>query len=383
MKRLALLTLLLLAFAFTSNAQENDSTGYQFTMVKSLPATPVKNQFRTSTCWSFSSISLLESEMLRTGREAVDLSEMFVVRNVYERKARKYVRLHGSNAFSGGGAFNDVPSILKDLGMVPDEAYAGLDYGSDKHMHNELDAVLKAYVDAVIKNGNGELSTAWFPGLQGILDAYLGEVPKEFMWKGKRYTPVSFANEVMGLNPDDYVLLTSYTHHPFYRPFVLEVPDNWDFGLVYNVPLDELMRTIDHAIDNDYTVAWAADVSEKGFNFRKGVAIVPEKDWDEMSKGEADSAFLAPGPEKTITQEMRQAAFDNYATTDDHGMHITGIAKDENGSRYYYVKNSWGVKNSKYDGWFYASRPFVAYKTMSIMLHKDAIPTDIRKKLGL
>ena len=333
MKRLTLIPLLLLAFAFTTHAQDTDTTGYRFTMVKSLPATPVKNQYQTSTCWSFSSISLLESELLRSGKGEFDLSDMFIVRHVYERKVRKYVRFHGSAHLAGGGAFNDVPAILKECGMVPDEVYAGLEYGSDKHRHNELDAVVKAYADAVVKNGNGELSTAWLPGLHGILDAYLGEVPQDFMWKGKRFTPVSFANEAMGLDPDDYVLLTSYTHHPFHKPFVLEVPDNWNFGLVYNLPLDDLMRTIDHAIEKDYTIAWAADISEKGFNFRKGVAIVPEKDWDEMTKGEADSVFLAPGPERTITQEMRQAAFDNYTTTDDHGMHITGIAKDANGAR--------------------------------------------------
>jgi len=372
----------MLTTAFTS-AQETDSSGYRFTMVKSLAATPVKNQFRTSTCWSFSAISLLESELLRMGKEEFDLSEMFIVRNVYERKARKYVRLHGSATMAGGGAFNDVPAILGDLGMVPEEAYPGLSYGSEKHMHNELDAVLRGYVDAVVKNGNGKLSTAWHRGLQGILDAYLGPVSEKFSWKGKQYSPRGYADEVLGLNPDDYILLSSYTHHPFYRPFVLEVPDNWDFGTVYNLPVDELMRTIDHAIESGYTVAWASDNSEKGFNFRKGIAIVPLKDWDDMSKGEADSVFLTPGPEKTITQEMRQTAFDNYATTDDHGMHITGIAKDENGAKYYYVKNSWGLNNSKYNGWFYASAPFVAYKTMSIMLNKNAIPGDIRGKLGL
>ncbi|MGB5073940.1 MAG: C1 family peptidase, partial [Bacteroidota bacterium] len=382
-----LLALLLTLTISTSRAQDaaKDTTeaGYRFTMVKDLPATPVKNQFHTSTCWSFSGISMLESELLRMGKGEFDLSEMFIVRDVYERKAKKYVRLHGSNAFAPGGAFNDVSAILRDLGMVPDEAYPGLSYGTEKHMHGELDGVLRAYVDALIKNGNGELSTAWFPGVKGILDAYLGPKPTEFMWNGKKYTPRSFADNVMGLNPDDYVLLSSYTHHPFYSQFVLEVPDNWDFGSVYNVPLADLMRTIDNAIEGGYTVAWASDVSEKGFNFKKGIAIVPEKDWSDMSKGEQDSVFLAPGKEKTITQEMRQTAFDNYSTTDDHGMHITGIATDENGGKYYYVKNSWGLKNSKYDGWFYASKAFVEYKTMSIMLNKNAIPADLRKKLGL
>ncbi|MFA6235595.1 MAG: C1 family peptidase, partial [Bacteroidota bacterium] len=364
---------------------DTDTTeaGYRFTMVKSLPATPVKNQSSTNTCWSFSSISMLESELLRLGKGEFDLSEMFIVRDVYERKARRYVRLHGSAAFAGGGAFNDVSTILREHGMVPDEAYPGLSYGSEKHLHNELDGVLRAYVDAVIKNDNGELSTAWFKGLQGILDAYLGAAPTDFTWNGKKYTPRSFADNVMGLNPDDYVLLSSYTHHPFYSQFVLEVPDNWDLGTVYNVSLDELMRTIDNAIDEGYTVAWASDVSEKGFNFKKGMAIIPEKEWSDMSKGRQDSVFLAPGPEKIITQEVRQSGFDNYATTDDHGMHITGIAKDENGGTYYYVKNSWGLKNSKYDGWFYASKAFVEYKTMSIMLNKNGIPADIRKKLGL
>ncbi|MBE0642722.1 MAG: aminopeptidase [Bacteroidetes bacterium] len=385
MKNTLLLSLLLVFAALPMAAQDKDkdSTGYQFTMVKSLPATPVKNQYRTSTCWSFSSISMLESELLRLGKGEFDLSEMFIVRNVYERKARKYVRMHGSLSFAGGGAFNDVSAILRDLGMVPDDAYPGLSYGSEKHMHSELDAVLRAYVDAVIKNGNGELSTAWFKGAQGILDAYLGTSPAQFTWQGKDYTPRSFADNVLGLNPDDYVLLSSYTHHPFYQQFVLEVPDNWDFGTVYNVPIEDLMRIIDNAIETGYTVAWASDVSEKGFNFKKGIAIVPEKDWNDMSKGEQDSVFLAPGAEKTITQKMRQDAFDNYTTTDDHGMHITGIAKDENGSKYYYVKNSWGLKNSKYDGWFYASKAFVAYKTMSIMLNKNAIPADLRKKLGI
>ncbi len=385
MKQLLTVILLILAVTVNMQAQDKDTveSGYQFTMIKQLPATPVKNQYRTSTCWSFSSISLLESELLRMGKGEFDLSDMFIARNVYEAKARKYARMHGNVQLSGGGAFSDVPIILRDLGMVPDEVYPGLQYDSEKHIHGELDAVLKGYMDALIKNRNGKLTPVWDDGLAGILDAYLGPQPREFTWDGKRYTPRSFADEVLELNPNDYVLLTSYTHHPFYGAFALEVPDNWDYGMVYNIPMDEMMATIDQAIENGYTIAWASDVSEKGFNHRKGLAVMPAKDWDDMSKSEADSVFIAPVPQKTITQEMRQKAFDNYTTTDDHGMHIIGIAEDQDGTKYYFVKNSWGVKKSKYDGHFYASEAFVAYKTMTIMLNKNAIPSKIRSKLGI
>ncbi|MBN1448146.1 MAG: aminopeptidase [Bacteroidetes bacterium] len=383
---LPFLLIALLILPLTSPAQDDDTSsesGYKFTMLKHLPATPVRNQYRTSTCWSFSAISMLESELLRMERGEFDLSEMFIVRNVYERKAQKYVRMHGNASFAGGGAYNDVIAILRDLGMVPDGAYPGLAYGEEKHIHGELDAVLKGYVEALIKNPNRRLTPVWDDGLAGILDAYLGAYPAQFTWKDKPYTPRSFADQVLQLDPTDYVMLSSFTHHPFYQEFVLEVPDNWDYGLVHNVPLSELMETITYAIDHGYTVAWASDVSEPGFNFKKGIAVITEKDWDEMEKSERDSVFLVPVKEKTITQELRQKAFDNYTTTDDHGMHITGVAEDQNGTKYYYVKNSWGVKNSKYDGFFYASEAFVAYKTMSILLHRDAIPPAVRSKLGL
>jgi bleomycin hydrolase len=374
---------LITGYAAAQDDADTAKSGYAFTIVTQLPATPVKNQNRTSTCWSFSAISLFESELLRKGKGEFDLSEIFIARNVYQAKARKYVRLHGSAALAPGGAFNDATRILREIGMVPEQAYAGLAYGEEKHIHGELDAVVKGYVDAVVQNRNGQLTPVWEQGLAGILDAYLGANPMQFTWEGKQYTPRSFADQVLELHADDYVLLSSYTHHPFYRQFALEVPDNWDDGLVHNVPLDEFMSAIDHALGNGYTVAWASDVSEKGFEYRKGLAVLPEKDWDEMSKGEKDSVFTLPVPQKKVTQELRQKAFDNYSTTDDHGMHITGVATDQNGTKYYLVKNSWGVERSKYEGFFYASDAFVACKTLSIMLHRDALPAALRKKLGL
>lgn len=385
MKNAPLLVIIFLIIPVLLNAQESDTTetGYEFTMLKQLPATPVKNQYRTSTCWSFSAISMLESELLRMGKGAFDLSEMFIARNVYERKARKYVRMHGKLNFAPGGAFNDVTAVMRDLGLMPDEAYPGLEYDEEKHIHGELDAVLKGYVDALIKNPNRRLTPVWDEGLSGILDAYLGEEPERFTWEGKEYTPRTFMDNLLELNADDYVMLSSYTHHPFYKQFVLEVPDNWDYGLVHNVPLAEFMATIEHAINTGYTVAWAADVSEHGFDFKKGIAVLPAKEWTEMEKSERDSVFIAPIEEKTVTQAIRQKTFDNYTTTDDHGMHITGIAEDQNGTTYFYVKNSWGIKGSKYDGYFYASAPYVACKTLSILLHKDAVPADIRAKLGI
>ena len=263
------------------------------------------------------------------------------------------------------------------------------------NVHGELDEVTKAYVDAVIKNKNRKLSTAWKAGFDGILDAYFGEIPETFSYNGKEYTPESFAKS-LGVNLNDYIYISSFTHHPFYEKFVIEVPDNWAFGEVYNLPLDIYMSIFDHALENEYAIAWASDVSEKGFSYQNGLAIVPEANIDEMNDSEklkwttlSDKekenqlySFDKPGKEKTITQEMRQEAFDNYTTTDDHGMLIVGIAYDQNGNKYYKVKNSWGT-NDKYNGFFYASEAFVRYKTMSIMINKNALPKQIAKKLNL
>ena len=390
---------LIFGLSFLANAQDaksNQPKGYQFTDIKRLPATSVKDQARAGTCWSWSGISFFESEMIRMGKEPIDLSAMYIVRHAYSDKATKFVRLHGSMNFAVGGAFCDVMHVIKNYGIVPMDVYMGLNYGEPNHAFGEIDDVLAGYINAVIKNSNKKLSTAWKKGFDGILDAYLGEEPEKFEYKGKEYTPRTFADEVVGLNMDDYVSLTSFTHHPFYSQFAIEVPDNWLWGMSYNLPIDELAKVMSNAIDNGYTFAWASDVSEKGFQTSQpGVAVVPTADtkemsgaeiakWEAMPKGNQtpDAFRQGPAPEKEITQEMRQQEFDNYLTTDDHGMHVIGKAKDQNGTVYYIVKNSWNQYN-KFGGYFYASEPFMKYKTMNIIVHKNAIPKDIRKKLGI
>lgn len=401
MKRFIMLccSLTIMFASLTSSAQEKEQkkdSGYQFTVVKQLPATSIKNQYRSGTCWSYSAIAFLESELLRMGKDTFDLSEMFCVRTCYSDKAKIYVRFQGKHNFGGGGAAHDVTYVLKNYGMVPESAYTGLTIGEDKPVHGEMDGVLSAYVDAVLKNPNKKLSPVWHKGFDGILDAYLGKLPEKFTYKGAEYTPKSFAS-TLGLNPDDYVELSSYTHHPFYSKFVLEVPDNWLMDEVYNLPMDEMMAVLENSIMNGYTVVWGADVSEKGFSWKNGVAVVPDKNapelagleqgkWEKMTDAEKDKLlfkFDKPVPEKKVTQEMRQQEFDNYQTTDDHGMQITGIVKDQNGSKYFIVKNSWGNDDHKYKGFFYASIPYVQLKTMDIMVHKNSIPREIRKKLGI
>lgn len=399
MRKVIYLTLgLFLIFALTASAEkkktkEKEKDGYHFTDLKRLPTTSVKSQDRAGTCWSWSTISFLESEMMRLGKDSVSLSPLFIVWNTYNGKADKYVRMHGNVNFGQGGASADVTWAIKNYGIVPLSVYSGLNYGEDVHVHGELDDVLKGYVDAIVKNSNKKLSTAWKRGYDAVLDAYLGAKPEKFTWKGKEYTPQTFTKEVTGLNMDDYISLTSFTHHPFYEQFALEVPDNWIGEMSYNIPLDEMMDVLDKAIDKGYSFAWGSDVSEKGFA-RKGLAVVPEIDTKEMSDAEIekwvkmpqkdkDAELLKrPGKEKEITQELRQQEFDNYLTTDDHGMHIIGKAVDQLGHKYFIVKNSWG-KYGDYEGYLYASYPFVAYKTTSVMIHKDALPQELKNKLGI
>lgn len=367
---------------------------FRFTTIKENKITPVKNQASSGTCWSFSTIGFFESELLRLGKPEVDLSEMYVVHKSYSDKADKFVRMNGTINFAAGGSFFDVIYAIKNYGIVPDSEMSGLKYGEDKHRHGELDDLTEAYVKTLIKNPNKKLSTAWKKGFDGILDAYLGECPKEFSLNGKKFTPITYAQS-LGLNMDDYVSLTSFTHHPFYSKFVIEIPDNWRWEESYNLPLNELMEVFDNAIDKGYCIAWGSDVSEKGFT-RNGVAVNPEvkkenlpgsdqAKWLNITQKEMEEKIFkikGPQPEVKVSQELRQKSFDNYETTDDHGMVIFGTAKDQNGTKYYLVKNSWGT-DSKYKGIWYASESFVQHKTINILVHKDAIPKEILKKIGI
>lgn len=397
LKCIAALTGLLIFCGLTTLAQEKKDSGYKFTLVKELPHTSVKDQYRTGTCWSFASTSFIESELLRIGKPEVDLSEMFLVNHCYRDKADRFVRMQGNTNFGGGGLLHDILFVMKNYGLVPESAYPGLNYGEKKHVHGEVDALLKNMVTSVVQNKNRKISTAWSVAFDKSADAYFGDIPEEFKYAGKKYTPKTFLSDfAAGINPDDYVEISSFSHHPFYQPFILEVPDNWLWEKVYNVPLNELQQIIDNSLDKGYTVAWAADVSEKGFaTSQKGIAVVPEsskedmsdadlKKWEKLSESEKDKELYKlskPGKEKVITQEMRQIAFDSQETTDDHGMHIIGLAKDQNGTPYYKIKNSWGPYNS-FDGYFYASMPYIQYKTTAILVNKNSVPPEIRKKLG-
>ena len=399
--KILMLSLIALCLALTAGAQTADTTsaeGYRFTDTKIIPTTAVKDQSRSGTCWCFSTLSFLESEILRAGGPALHLSEMWIVRHSFMDKAEKYVRMHGTINFAEGGASHDVTAGIKAHGIVPFEVYPGLNYGTEKPDFHELSVVLKAYLDAVVKTGDKSgkaLSTAWKRGFDAILDEYFGPLPETFTYEGKEYTPETFAAQ-LPIDLDNYIDISSFTHHPFYTQFIIEVPDNWMWGTVYNVPLDEMMQIIDHALEQGYTVSWGTDVSEKGFSRTKAIGIVPEADTESMSGTEAERwgkltdkekeaalyKFDKPGKERTITQQMRQTAFDNYETTDDHGMLIMGTATDQAGNRYYKVQNSWNVL-PPYDGFWYFSRPFVAYKTTSIMVNKQALPKEIARKLGL
>ena len=388
MKLKFILSAAVLAIACTAlSAQE-----YEFTTVKENPVTSIKNQYRSGTCWCFSALSFIESEILRTKGVEVDLSEMFVVGKSYRDRAVKYVRLDGHLNFAAGSSFGDVLHVIDDYGIVPQDAMPGFNYGTDKPEHSELDAALKGYVDAIRSNPNRKLSTAWLNGFDGIVEAYFGEYPETFVVDGAEYTPESYRDH-LGINYDDYVNITSFTHHPFYEPFIIEVCDNWRWDSAYNLPMDEMMEVMYNAIDKGYTIAWGSDVSEKGFT-RDGLAVMPVEEkkavagsdqerWVGKAAEKPEEEVKKELPEEmAITQEMRQDGYDRKTTTDDHGMHIYGIAKDQNGTQYFMVKNSWGDAG-KYKGIWYASDAFVRYKTLNIVVHKDALPKHIAKKLGI
>ena len=382
--------------ALSASAQQapapKEGPQYEFTTVKEVPVTSIKNQYRSGTCWCYSALSFIESEILRQKGIETDLSEMFVVGKSYRDRAVKYVRLDGHLNFAAGSSFGDVLHVINDYGIIPQEAYSGFNYGTEMPEQNELDAALAGYVRAIAQNPNRKLTTAWLNGFDGILDAYLGEVPETFTVNGTEYTPESY-RDALGFNYDDYVNLSSFTHHPFYEPFIIEVPDNWRWDTAYNLPIDEMMEVMYNAIDKGFTIAWGSDVSEKGFT-RDGLAVMPVEEtkaaagsdqerWVGKAAEQPAEEVKAELPkEMEITQEMRQEGYDRKTTTDDHGMHIYGVAKDQNGTKYFMVKNSWG-ETGKYKGTWYASDSFVKYKTLNIVVHKDALPKHIAKKLGI
>ncbi|MCC6724356.1 MAG: aminopeptidase [Saprospiraceae bacterium] len=353
--------------AFFAQAQ------YQFTLTSDCNCTSIKNQQNTGTCWSFATSSFLESELIRMGKkEEYDLSEMFFVRQIYLDKAQNYVYRQGKAQFGQGGLSHDVIKAFVEAGAVPESVYSGKLAGDYMHDHSELEVALKGMLDVIAAQKRP--SNKWLASTAGILDAYLGKAPEKFTVNGKEYTPKTYA-ATLGINPADYVSFTPYTHHPFNQQMVLEIPDNWSNGSYYNLPFEDLVTITKNAIAKGYSVAWDGDVSEKGFSGSKGIAVLPTED-------QREDLFTKPGAELNVTQELRQETFSNYSTTDDHLMHISGTAKDQNGTTYYYVKNSWG-EISPYSGYIYMSEPYFKLKTVCIMVHKDAVPAEIRKRLGI
>lgn len=375
-----------------------ENSSYEFTKVAHLDATPVQSQGYTGTCWSFSALSFFESELIRKGtKNPAPLSEMYVARKAYEAKAEKYIRMDGKTNFGEGGAFHDIPYVFKNYGIVPKEIYQGYNTGTETYDHSELFSLLNGMVEGVLAyskelKGQG-LSDSWKLAVSAILDAYLGKDVKEFEFKGKKYTPKSYFQS-LNLNLNDYVSITSFTNHGLYEKCQLEIPDNWSNGSSYNVSLGDLYTIAEYALKNGYTIAWAADVSEKGFSFKEGIAIVPEdpstiqisgrdnKNFSDAGADKSSNAFLNPVKEIKVTPELRQKGYDNKTTTDDHGMHITGLYKDQKGTNYFLVKNSWGTSNYP-QGYLYVSENYFNLKTINIYLHKDGVPKDLKNKLGI
>ncbi len=369
-----LLSAILCCFSIVAFAQE-----YQFETTVDLEATPVISQGRTGTCWSFSASSFLESEIIRLTGKQIDISEMFTVRNTYPKKAWNYVMRQGKAQFSQGGLAHDVINSIRDYGLVPNSAYSGLKALESNHNHAEMEAVLKAMLDVYVTNPGKKLSKNWKPAIEHVLDVYLGKRPESFQFEGKTYTPQSFL-EMTNINPDDYVTITSFTHQPYYEKFILNIPDNFSNGSFYNVTLDELVAVTKNALQTGYTVELDCDVSETTFSAKYAVASIPEKAVSSRSDFSAEIR-----KEKIITAEYRQEEFENYTTTDDHLMHITGLAKDQNGNTYFRVKNSWGSNTDRVpnDGHVNMSEAFFRLKTISVMVHKDALPKALREKLNL
>lgn len=362
------------ANTFAQEAKEEEKPVYQITETVNVKHTPVDNQGRSGTCWCFAGTGFVEAEILRIYGKEFNLSEMFTVRNAWEEKVKKFVNMHGNNSLSQGGEVCDVLYMIDKYGMIPEADYTGKVIGEERHTHGEMNDVISSFARAIIKNGNGKISPVWKNAMPGIFDTYLGEVPETFTVDGKSYTPKSFA-EAYPLDPANYIEIASYTDQALNKPFMVEIPDNWTWTPAYNLSLDDLMSAVDYALENGYTLGWAQDVSDKGFSRKSGLGIVPADPnatlWEEVVE------------EKTITDEDHQKAIDNWETGDDHSMLVVGIAKDQNGTKYYKIKNSWGTNDMIYDGYWYCSESFVRLHTIFFTLHKDALSKSMKKQLGL
>lgn len=386
---------LMFTFALALSSLAAFGQGYQFTEVATVPATPVKNQASTGTCWCFATTSFMESELLRMGKGTYDLSEMFIVRQKYMNQLQdNYIR-HGRGNIGQGSLSHTFMRAFDQVGIVPEEVYTGINYDSDRHNHGEMVSYMHAIAETAVKMKHR--SPQYDELINHLFDTYLGKLPEKFTYQGKEYTPKSFAAS-LGLKMDDYIELTSFTHHPYYTKFEVEVPDNWEHAQMYNLPLDELIEVTDQALKNGYSVCWDGDVSEKGFSFKNGVAINPEvkkvddysttdrarfEKMDERERLEEVYKFEQPYPEVNVTPEVRQAGFESFVTTDDHLMHLTGIVKDQNGTKYYVTKNSWGTERNKFGGYLNMSESFVRAKTIYIMVHKEALPKALKAKLNI
>lgn len=366
MKNICLVLFLIMTLPFASIGQ------YKFTPEVEVACSDVKSQGNTGTCWSFSTISFLESELLRINQKPQDLSEMFIVRNTYKDKAQNYILRQGKANYSEGSLSHDVMRAYKKHGIVPEYIYSGKVHLDSMYDHRKLVTNTKKVLDTWMKNK--DKTGSWREEYEITLSEHLAETPEDFVFLDKQYTPATYAGS-LGINPDDYVTLSSYTHHPFYESFILEIPDNYSNGSYINIPMDELMTVIDYALKSGYTIAWDGDVSEKSFSARSGIAVLPA---DVKRK----DLFDEPGEELEVTQELRQETFENYSTTDDHLMHLVGIAKDQNGTKYYITKNSWG-EISDFKGYLMMSEAFVKLKTVGIMVHKDSVPDSIVSKFRI
>jgi len=378
-----LMLIILPVFSQEEKEKKETKISWKFDTLSIVKAGTVKSQGRTGTCWDFSTVSFIESELLRMDKGLMDISEMFIVRKAYPIKARKYVFFHGKNNFAQGGQAHDVMNVIREHGMVPESVYSGMNIDLDIHNHGEMDAVLKAMMNAVISKKGGEITPRWPEAIEAILDAYLGKAPNEFSVDGKQYTPQTFASD-MGINPDNYVELTSFGYYPFYEKCLLEVPDNWSMDLYYNLPIDDLMDVMYAALEKGYSMVWDGDVSDKYFTHKNGVAYVPAVQWDRYSD-ESENSYIGRFQKEVaeVSQDDHDKTIYNQSTTDDHLMHLVGVTKDQFGTKYFLTKNSWSDKSNSLGGYLNMSDKFIRLRTIAIMVHKDAIPKNIAKKLGI